>query len=342
MIERTLERLKEAIERDDKQTLVNRFDDMEEAFTTRRRETEIATVLASELSRYRNRRSVDDELIDRYFEIVRQASQHRIQTHRAALEYLTGELSKETAMSTIDKAIDIEDELSESMTAMCDLDHEVEIPPTLSVSGRREIEVPAGTPLSASLTVENLGHQPAQDVTVSLETDLAITLDHPDLSELAGGAERSIIVEGTPAEIGVHDIYVSVAGEAEITTFEMQIAIGGRANYLNNARSQIDDQLAFVRELKDDAPGRGGGLNGIENKFETADKRISKIVDDLDEEDANEIVKRIDAVGNLLETVQKHARALAGTHLTDGHAARLRYDTQAILDSVEGAIDAEK
>lgn len=58
------------------------------------------------------------------------------------------------------------------------------------------------------------------------------------------------------------------------------------------------------------------------------------------EKTRDQIADRLDAVGNLLETIPKHVRALKGIHIPEGPAEILVQDTKAVIETVETAIDA--
>ena len=60
----------------------------------------------------------------------------------------------------------------------------------------------------------------------------------------------------------------------------------------------------------------------------------------LSKDDPEEIADRLDAVGNLLETIPGHVRAIEDIHVPEGQAEILVQDTKAVIGTVETAIDA--
>ena len=110
-----------------------------------------------------------------------------------------------------------------------------------------------------------------------------------------------------------------------------------RTTYLETVRPQIQN----LREPRSGAPG--SGLNGIENKLTTADKRIGHLLDAIDDgDDPDEVADRINALQNLVGTIPEHARGIRGVHITEGEAALLITDANAINETLDSAIDAKQ
>ena len=117
-----------------------------------------------------------------------------------------------------------------------------------------------------------------------------------------------------------------------------------RPRYLEAVRPQIQDLREWVIELKEEAspePPEKEGLNGIINKLETADNRVEESLEAIDEGvDEEEVTEELESISNLVETVIHHAEALEGSQLEDGSVAFMIRDTEGILETLGGAIDA--
>lgn len=339
MIEETLETVEESIEEEDKQAVAEYLDDLVDAFDQRRSEAEAVDAVANELRYHQNG---DDGMgaVEQYAETFSETSRNRMQVQQAVIGYLTGETTKEKVLDAIQNAREVEARFTDEMETVSEQADEIEIPPTLSISGPRQIEVPKGTDLSEQFQLNNYGGESDESVELSVETGLEIEVVPEAIDTLDADDSVGLTIEGSPTEVGVHNTYLHAEGEEIRTTIETAIAIGGRSEYIEKAREQITTRLEFVRKLKPDAPGSGGGLNGVENKFETADKRLSKIKSDIGEDDPEEIADRLDAVGNLLETIPGHVRAIEDIHVPEGQGEILVQDTKAVIETIETAIDA--
>ena len=113
-----------------------------------------------------------------------------------------------------------------------------------------------------------------------------------------------------------------------------------RTTYLEAVRPQMENLREWVIELKEEAspdPPEKEGLNGIINKLQTADNRVKECIEEIDEE---EITEELGSISSLVETVIHQAEALQGSQLGDVSVAFIIRDTEEILETLDGAIDA--
>ena len=122
------------------------------------------------------------------------------------------------------------------------------------------------------------------------------------------------------------------------------VVVAARTRYLEAVRPQIQDLREWVIELKEEGspdPPEKEGLNGIINKLRTADNRVEERLEAIEEgADEEEITEELESISNLVETVIHQAEALEGSQLGDGSVAFMIRDTEGILETLDGAIDA--
>ena len=122
------------------------------------------------------------------------------------------------------------------------------------------------------------------------------------------------------------------------------LMIADRTTYLEAVRPQIQNLREWVIELKKEAspdPPEKEGLNGIINKLQTADNRVKECIEEIDEgTDEEEITEELESISSLIETVIHQAEALEGSQLGDGSVAFIIRDTEGIIETLDGAIDA--
>ena len=120
--------------------------------------------------------------------------------------------------------------------------------------------------------------------------------------------------------------------------------IADRIRYLKAVRPQIQDLREWVIELKEEGspePPEKEGLNGIINKLQTANNRVEESLGAIDEgTDEEEVTEELESISSLVETVIHQAEALQGSQLGDGSVAFIIRDTEGILETLDGAIDA--
>ena len=347
MVEEQLEALKTAIENEDKEQVTETFEEVMAAFSQRRQQSEALNTLARNIRDYEADGSDSTKQAEAYFTRSLEAGQQRIELNQVILSYITESIDEAEAIEAIDATMATESELTKSMETVSSVDTETALPPALAIEGLEDQEIPKETEVTESVTINNYGHSAARDVTLALETALNVELTETSIDEIPSEDSITVDVIGTPASTGEYTLALEVAGKVTRASREVTVAVADRSEYLVVAREQVNDLLALVRDLKDeDRPSRdgdGGGLNGIENKLTTADKRIGHLLDAIDDgDDPEEVADRINALQNLVGTIPQHARGITGVHITEGEAALLITDAKAINGTLDSAIDAKQ
>ena len=348
MVEEQLEALKTAIENEDKEQVTETFEDVAAAFGQRRQRSEALNTLARNIRDYEADGSDPVKQAEAYFTRSLEASQQRIELNQVILSYITESVDKTEAIEVIDTTLAAESELTESMKTVSSVETDVDLPPALAIEGFEDLEIPKETEVTETITINNYGHSAARDVTLTLESGLNVELTETSVAEIPAEDSITVNIIGTPASTGEHTLVLEVAGEVVRTSREVTVVVADRSEYLVAAQEQVDDLLALVRDFKDEngtskSDDGGGGLNGIENKLATADKRIGHLLDAIDDgDDPDEVADRINALQNLVGTIPQHARGIRGVHITEGEAALLIADAKAINGTLDSAIDAKQ
>ena len=344
MVLNLLKNTKEAIEQDRVEQVSVLIESVLDQFEGRRRETEAATKLASRVSEYTETEENFDTIVESYFNAASDARQARLEIGQVLLGYIEGSKSKKVAIESIERTIDTETRLSNTIEDLSGVKIDVAIPPVLAIDVPNELEMQTTAPLSQDLVVRNLGGELAKDVTVSLQSHLSLEVSPPIIDELKPDEAVVTTLTGTAHTIGEYTVTVDVVAESARARAEIDIVVANRLMYLEAAIPQIQEVRNLVVDLKNHPPGTppgNSGLNGIENKLRTAEKRVGKVLREIKNgTDSEEVGNQIKAITNLLQTVIKQSRALTGTQLTAGNAAFINRDTEAVIETLNRAIDA--
>ena len=344
MLIETLEATKEAIEDDDKIRVSELAESVIDHFEGRRTETEAVTSHASRLSEHAEDEETVQNTVEGYFTASSNAREARMEFSQALLGYLDGEVSKEETIEVIDHIIAVESELSDSIEDVSNPDSEAELPAVLTLDVPNRIEIPKGTTVAEDVTITNRGDRADENVTIEIETDLSIAADPSTVEKVGPDETLGISLTGTVQTTGNHTGTIEVDGETTRTQADIQIVVANRIRYLEAVRPQIQDLREWVIELKEEGspePPEKEGLNGIINKLRTADNRVEERLEAIEEGvDEEEITEELESISNLVETVIHQAEALEGSQLGDGSVAFIIRDTEGILETLDGAIDA--
>lgn len=272
--------------------------------------------------------------------------------------------SAESVADRVETVVETTAAVDEQADELRDRSGDVDLPPSLTVTGPGGVRVPKGEPVEAEFVAANLGVTAASDLSVRLDGyDLDVSPGAID--SLAAGEERALAVTGAADEAVETAVTVGV-GSASASA---ELRVLDKAGFLEVALvvlGDVEERLARIRETADDdgGPGAGNGngrgddgaepgLTGLENKLDTATQRVERLAERADgggpgagngngNGNGDSLDQRIRAVMNLLGAFINQVEGLEGGQLTGQDASVLANDATQVIDELALATRAER
>lgn len=286
-----------------------------------------------------------------FTQTVGAADQSRIAFHVGFMSFAGGNLAPDEMAAKAEAVIDSHETVVSRAETMIETASGVSLPPTVGVFGPNDAAVAKGDRVDLSFTAENLGTLSVTDLDSSVE---GYDLDaSPEIvASLDAGESVEISISGTASEAGTFSVALRLSGESAEDTATVALTVLDREDLLGRTLETLRDLQTTVEALtaeRDDGnrrsgPSKGngngdGGLSGLENKVETAVKRVEKLRDQSG--GGKSTTNRIESVSDLLGAFQNQTEALSGSSVPAQRAAVLHHDAGQAISLLERAADAE-
>lgn len=275
-----------------------------------------------------------------FTQTVGAADQSRIAFHVGFMSFAGGNLAPDEMAAKAEAVIDSHETVVSRAETMIETASGVSLPPTVGVFGPNDAAVAKGDRVDLSFTAENLGTLSVTDLDSSVE---GYDLDaSPEIvASLDAGESVEISISGTASEAGTFSVALRLSGESAEDTATVALTVLDREDLLGRTLETLRDLQTTVEALtaeRDDGNG-DGGLSGLENKVETAVKRVEKLRDQSG--GGKSTTNRIESVSDLLGAFQNQTEALSGSSVPAQRAAVLHHDAGQAISLLERAADAE-
>ncbi|PSP80819.1 hypothetical protein BRC81_01665 [Halobacteriales archaeon QS_1_68_20] len=283
-----------------------------------------------------------------FLQAVNQAQQARVKAKYDFALHLEGGPDADDVADRVDAVVDTTDAVDSAAGDLQDEAGDVDLPPSLAVTGPSALLVPKGTAIDAEYTAENLGVTEATDLAVTVE-GYDVAVDPAAIDALLAGEATTLAVTGDADEAVEAPLIVTVGSE----TARTDLRVVDKAGFLDRALTVLDEVEERLDRVDDDDGGNGkggkgngkSGIQGLHNKVDTARKRIEKLIDRLESggkgKGGKSVDNRIRSTMQLLGAFINQAEGLSGNQLSAQDAAVLAGDAGEVIDELDAATRAE-
>ena len=365
----TQELLASALASNDKARIVGLVDDLVEENAANRAEEVRVAQLARAIQLGLDDGSPDFDAVATYGETHAGVMEARKALDRVLIDYLDGDATASEAEDAVNTSIARKDDLEDAAADVRSLAETASIPPTLALDRISSRTVPKGQQIVIGSTVRNLGDRALDDLTVTIDGDLALTATSNSIASLGARSERDLELTGTAAPAGQFQLQLAVSNDQASESTLFAVSVLAKGDYLHRARQQtqnLQDTLAgfdLTQPAATDGgpgggPGGGGGgqgsvggghaggqgpAAGLANKLETIEQRLNQLIKHLEAGRPN--VEAIDnQIGSVINTYGafiNQVEGMEGNRLTAFQAALLGEDARRTVETLEKAQEAE-
>lgn len=344
MLKDQLTTLRTALDSDDEVAVLDLTDPATDALAEKRSRESALDALAQHVRASASPDSDARAAAEGYFDAVTRAEQERAEATRAVMGYLTDDVSAADAAAAVGDAVDAEDDVLASTDELTAAKGDLTLPPVLAATGPADLEIPKGTSASATVRVENLGGEAAPDVGVALDSELALDVSPTELGTLDPDEVATVEVGGSPTTTGTFRVDVTARSGDRVGSATIDAVVASKSDYLQRARQQVETLRRNVEQIRDESGGNGkDGLRGVENKLETAGKRIEQLIRKVENGRGNgrNVNNEIDSVSNTLEAARNQVEGLSPQQISAANRTLIASDIQQTNRTLRTAKDAQ-
>lgn len=260
----------------------------------------------------------------------------RLQFGFQLLALTEGDSPPSAILDAVDELIEAQETAAEYASALRETDVVADLPPQVAVVGPEALDVRVGTELAFEVEIENVGTRAIDGVAVGVDADLDLSAS-PSVASLSPGEATTVTVSGPAASAGEYDVTVGVSGDGVEDFLRVPVVVATRLDYLRRARQQVGELAEDAGDATGDGGSKGnGGSKGLVNQYRTAEKRLSRIIEDVeaDRVPAHAVDEKTRAVMELLGAAINHLDAAAGGSLPANEAGLLAHDTGEAIETL--------
>lgn len=361
MVQPVLRDIRNAIQSDDRERVVELVDSMLDAFEQgRAREQSLENAARSIRV---NARSVDSDATAAAHSVIEsstKANQAKINVDTAVLNYIGGE-DDGTTVETLENAIETHDTLDQNVEELQTTAADLDLPPAVGIAVPDQFVVPKGKGIDSSITVRNDGTTDVDTITIDLETEAEISLSTSSVDDLGANETVDIGFSGTLTTADVFRPTVSVSADEPLDTESFYLHVQNKRTYLEQAIDELVEMYSEMAAASVSGPGNAGGNSGggpgnsgggpgnsgdnsgsspvhpgLENKVKGIAERTVEIIGAIEQGTAEQSVNnQIGSVINRIQALINQMEALSGKALASASVPRLRTDAEAIIEVYE-------
>lgn len=358
MVATILQELEAALDDDDRKRSVELGADLQDAFDHRRgRERaydELANAVKIEAVTTDSGFAAADAAAE-YLNAVTAADQARIAVDMSLMKYIdegdNADGTSELVASAIEAETTLDDSVAEFKSELAESD--LSVPAVLVITGPDRVTFPESLDRTYEYTVENVGGEAAESVTVELDSDLALSVDPTDLGSISPDAGTTVELSGALTETGIHTIELSATCDADDESISVTAAVASKVKFLQSALQAVENLRSTVSELREEADGDGQkdngnqsdsaeGLRGLERKTEQVIQKLDTAIEWIEADKNDQAVNgKIESAIEQLEAFVEQIDALAGKQLDEGDGALMRHNAREVVPRLETALEME-
>lgn len=285
-----LEKLKTAVEKDNKAQAVQIVPDLVREFRRRRTHEDVQTKIAKVLSRIASEEE-NSGLPSEYLQATARTSEARTKVNSGLFRYLSDEATASETLDTVDDALSKREQVRQKGRRLVAAKDELDgFPAIVVLYGQDELEIPKDGSIGTNYTVENVGNTPKKNLDIEVESsELDVQSNPGSIAELNPEEIESVSlsIPGGVRKEGVFSITLSVrtAPEEETEeggiedTLDVSLVVIDKSGYIDRAISQTRALSEELDDIRTDTTGRNQGLM---KKLETIEKRLKDIKKKID------------------------------------------------------------
>jgi hypothetical protein len=347
MTDNALERFQEAVQNEDTVDAMNLVSGLRTETKNKTQRERALKKVARRIATSEESTANDRTVTTQYFETVDQVEQQRLEFGYSLFGFVEAEADVSDLKEPTQKLIDKNKDVTSNEDSLRAIRDGLSIPPFLVVLGTGSVDIPKGNSDSIGLTVENVGGQPAEDISISTNSALPVETDPSTIDTLAADATTDIDISIEGEKIGESSVEVLIEGKSTSTDQEIQIKVAAKSGYLDRSLSQLKDLRGTLKNKTEDEnknKKRGSkATDGLLSKVNTAIQRIKRIKKRVDKKnpDTEAINNQIGSVINLLEAFINQTENLPEKQLDKTIAGLLIQDAEATIETLDSAQKAE-
>jgi len=275
------------------------------------------------------------------FEAISNAESARTELGYLAVGLGNGRFDRESALESIDAALSATDAVDTAASSLRATEAADDLDPILlAVAENESVAAPLGESASVDITVENSGGSVASDVTLSVESEVAVDVRPGTFDEVAG-ASRSTATLTVPstATAGDYTAQVFVEWDGLVRdSLTLSVAVRSKREYVGRALDQLDDIESRVEEVLSTVrrPARP-----FKNRIGKIRRKLESLESDLEsgKADGKKANRRLDKTQKQLNGLYGLVKSL--NQVDDGVQAELRGRVEAFEGTLKTAKAAE-
>lgn len=359
MLSDSITELHDAFQTEDNQQILTMVERLDTEFTTNRDRSKAAQTITSQISANAEPGSEAATVADKLNRERLQATSSRARIMRTILAYLDEELSGQEAAAQIHPTIERFESFEQNLESVSKLKGDIELPELFVLTAPRELEVPKGQSLDATVTLENVGTKPVDEISLTIEEDAPISVATPTVSLSEADSVQSVSLKSEPTDN--LSFTVNAVADEHADSTELRVEVYNKAEYIGMALDQISELLQILKTAKgEQSNGKGGGskskkkgkkkkqddksgrANGLEKKLEAITKRLIHIFESIQGGSSTKAVnKQLEATINQVEAFSNQVSAQRGKRLKNRQAVRLESDVTGLVQVLQQAQQAE-
>lgn len=341
MAQSTLKEFRTALEAGDVESATELASPVLDALEARRKRITALKPAAQQL--LTTSESDDNQNIGRQFVIqADEAEQKRLELSLVIVQFIQGGAEPTAVVEIVDRVINKQSSVDSSEEQLRDKITKIGLDPILVVTGPDQLQIPKGIEGSATLTVENVGGQPTDTVSVEAETDLSGVSVSPSSIDPLDPSEDikvnlSVSESDTDGGFMVNVVARGLEGGAT-GSLTLTAIIAAKEDYVERALTQLDEFESRVDRVEEQT--RGEKSRAVKKAIQDIRQRLEALEGDLEDNEvtAEEANRRLDEIVNRLHSLRSELKGWE--EVSDAIQASLRSDVAEIITTLETAKEA--
>lgn len=299
---RELGEVRDALAADDRGRVVELVDPLVEAFDERRDREAMLSTFARNLDATAPADSEAERAAVEALQAAREAATARTQLTTTLAGYVNEQRDAATVLDATDTAATASEAVESAADSAHDAASDVDLPPALFLSGPDAVQLPKGTDLDVRLTLDNVGTDAAEAVSVEATAPVDVSVTSTDVGTLDGGATATMHLVGAPSTAETTTVSVIAEGAETLDSLDVDVTVISWLGYLERAQSRFHDLLSDIERMRvsDDAQG-DGWFQGRREEVESMTERLDRHVERIKSGDTSDTERRVQRLQDKLE-----------------------------------------